>query len=212
MNRISIANDLILKAQGNGAAIVDRRQDRIFDEYLAAAARTGDRRALGALARRWEKRLVRHAFRLSGNIEDARDIAQEAWVDIARGVRRLDDCAAFPAFAFRIVTRRAADFVRRARKARRAVAAFAAEPKRGFDANDGMEASASSPSLIAAMAALPADQRAAIALFYLEDLSVAEIAAALGVPAGTVKTRLKAAREKLREALGVTTETENEQA
>jgi RNA polymerase sigma-70 factor (ECF subfamily) len=63
----------------------------------------------------------------------------------------------------------------------------------------------------AALATLPAEQRAAIALFYLEDLSVAEIAAALGVPAGTVKTRLMAARDKLRVALGATMETENEQ-
>jgi RNA polymerase sigma-70 factor (ECF subfamily) len=62
------------------------------------------------------------------------------------------------------------------------------------------------------MGALPAEQRAAIALFYLEDLSVAEIAAALGVPAGTVKTRLMAARDRLRSALGVTKETEHEQA
>ncbi|MEK7266792.1 MAG: sigma-70 family RNA polymerase sigma factor [Pseudomonadota bacterium] len=191
---------------------MDRQEDRILDEYLAAAARTGDRRALGALAQRWEKRLVRHAYRLSGNVEDARDIAQEAWVDIARGVRRLDDCAAFPAFAFQIVTRRAADFVRRAKRAKRGVAAFAAEPTPAFDGNAGVEARASSPALAAAMARLPAEQRAAIALFYLEDLSVAEIAAALGVPAGTVKTRLKAAREKLKAALGVLLEAEDEQA
>ncbi len=48
---------------------------------------------------------------------------------------------------------------------------------------------------------LPAEQRAAVALFHLEGLSVAEIAAALGVPAGTVKTRLLHARQKLRAAL-----------
>lgn len=211
MNRILTANDLIINARKNGAAIMERRQERILDEYLAAAARTGDRRALGALAGRWEKRLVRHAFRLSGDIEDARDIAQEAWVDIARGVRRLDDCAAFPAFAFQIVTRRAADFVRRAKRARRGVAAFAAEPRPAFDGAERIEAGAASPGLVAAMAALPAEQRAAIALFYQEDMSVAEIAAALGVPAGTVKTRLMAARDKLRLALGVTMEKQNEQ-
>ncbi|OFW98866.1 MAG: hypothetical protein A3E78_13640 [Alphaproteobacteria bacterium RIFCSPHIGHO2_12_FULL_63_12] len=191
---------------------MDRRQGRIFDEYLAAAARAGDPRALAALARRWEQRLLRHAYRLTGNIEDARDVAQDAWIDIARGVRRLDDSAAFPAFAFRIVTRRAADFVRRARRARRGAAAFAAEPRPAFDGAEGIETGAASPGLVAAMAALPAEQRAAIALFYQEDMSVAEIAAALGVPAGTVKTRLMAAREKLKAALGVMKESENEQA
>ena len=52
-----------------------------------------------------------------------------------------------------------------------------------------------------ALAALPPDQRAAIALFHLEDLSIAETAIALNVPAGTVKTRLMHARRKLRAAL-----------
>lgn len=191
---------------------MDRREDRILDEFLAASARAGDRPAFAALALRWEKRLVRHAWRLVGDIEDARDIAQDAWIDIARGLRRLDDCAAFPAFAFRIVTRRAADLMRRKTRARRGAAAFAAEPRAAALDNEEMEAAASSPALRAAMAALPAEQRAAIALFYLEDLSVAEIAAALGVPAGTVKTRLMAARDKLKTALGVTKEKEIEQA
>ncbi len=191
---------------------MDRREDRILDEFLAASARAGDRAALGELAKRWERRLVRHAWRLSGNAEDARDIAQDAWIDIARGLRRLDDCAAFPAFAFRIVTRRAADWARRSKRRRLGAAHFASEPRENATNGDGMDAGASSPALRAAMAALSADQRAAIALFYLEDLSVAEIAAALCVPAGTVKTRLMAARDKLRIALGVTMEKEHEQA
>ena len=58
-----------------------RREDRVLDEYLAAAARTGDRAALGELARRWEMRLLRHAWRLIGDADEARDVAQDAWVD-----------------------------------------------------------------------------------------------------------------------------------
>ena len=52
-----------------------------------------------------------------------------------------------------------------------------------------------------ALAGLPPEQRAAVALFHLEDLSVAETAVALNVPAGTVKTRLMHARRKLRTVL-----------
>ncbi len=52
-----------------------------------------------------------------------------------------------------------------------------------------------------AIKTLPPEQQAAIALFYLEDMSVAEVAVALDVPAGTVKTRLMHARRKLRDAL-----------
>lgn len=100
------------------------------------------------------------------------------------------------------MTRRAADAVRRARRSRAGDAAFAAEAAEAVSNSDEMEARAAAPSVARALAALPAGQRATVALFYLEDLSVAEVAAALGVPAGTVKTRLMAAREKLRLALG----------
>ncbi|MBY0423524.1 MAG: sigma-70 family RNA polymerase sigma factor, partial [Parvularculaceae bacterium] len=186
-------------------------QDRILDQYLVAAARAGDRTAFEALARRWEKPLVGHAWRLVGDAELARDVAQSAWLDIAAALPRLDDCAAFPAFAFRITTRRAADAIRRARRRRGGEAAFAVEPRAEYSSADSVEAAPDATAVAAAMNRLPRDQRAAIALFYLEDLSVAEIAAALDVPAGTVKTRLMAAREKLRSALGVRQEKQHEQ-
>lgn len=185
--------------------------DRILDAYLAAAARAGDRSAFEALARRWEPRLLRHAWRLLGDGELARDVAQSAWADIAAGLSRLDDSAAFAAFALRITTRRAADAIRRARRRRRGEAAFADEPRLPFSNEGEMESAADLHVVSRALAALPRDQQAAVALFYLEDMSVAEISLALDVPAGTVKTRLMAAREKLKAALGVEKETVREQ-
>lgn len=188
-----------------------KTEKRLAEEYLAAAARDGDRAALAELCRRFERRLLAHAWRLVGDADAARDVAQDALADIAAGLRRLDDAAAFPAFAFRIVTRRAADFVRRRRRERAGLAAFAAEKRFDGAAPDGAPAP-EGPAIARAMATLSADQRAAIALFYLEDMSVAEIAAALDVPAGTVKSRLMAAREKLKLALGAEQESPHEQA
>jgi RNA polymerase sigma-70 factor (ECF subfamily) len=187
----------------------DRHEERLLDEYLVAAARAGDRGALAALCRRWERRLIAHAWRLVGEAETARDVAQEALCDIAAGVSRLDDAAAFRSWAYRIVTRRAADFVRKRRRERAGLAAFAAEQD---DVAHPAESSAEGPAIARAVAGLPDEQRAAIALFYLEDMTVAEIAAALDVPAGTVKTRLMAAREKLKLALGAEKENAHEQA
>lgn len=185
---------------------------RALDEYLVLSARAGDRRAADRLARRWLPKLLRHARRLLGEAEAARDVAQEAWLDIVQGLARLDDPAAFPAWAFRIVTRRAADWIRHARRRRRLDAAAAAEPREtSAPARDESPDHASLRAALArAMAALPPEQRAAVALFYLEELSVGEIAAALSIPPGTVKTRLMHARRKLRDALeareqGVTT-------
>jgi RNA polymerase sigma-70 factor (ECF subfamily) len=182
-----------------------REAERILDEYLAASARAGDRGALERLAMRWEKKLVRHAFRLTGDIEAARDAAQDGWADIVRGLPGLVDAALFPSWAFRIVTRRSADAIRRNQRRRRTEAALAREPGAAERSAAAVEALTDAAAVRRTLAELPADQRAAIALFYLEDLSVAEIAVALAVPPGTIKTRLMHARRRLRAALETTT-------
>jgi RNA polymerase sigma-70 factor (ECF subfamily) len=184
-----------------GGVSVGRSRARILDEYLASAARAGDRAAFGQLAERWHPKLLAHAWRLTGDVELSRDIAQDGWADISKGLSRLNDSAAFPAWAFRIVTRRAADAIRKKQRQRKIDEAYTNENTgRVIDASE-LEMNAERHALQSAMAQLPPDQRAAIALFYAQDLSVAEVAAALEVPAGTVKTRLMHARRKLRATL-----------
>lgn len=180
---------------------MSRQAERILDEYLASAARAGGKAAFAQLARRWQPKLLSHAYRLIGERDAAQDLAQDAWADIAQGLHRLEDARLFPAWAYRIVSRRAADLIRRRQRDRRLGSAYAAEPKNDTQGAAQMESTADGAPLRAAMTGLPAEQRAAVALFYLEDFSVAEIAAALNVPAGTVKTRLMHARRKLRAAL-----------
>ncbi len=180
---------------------MSRQAARIFDEYLASAARAGDRAAFAELAGRWQPKLLAHAFRLTGEREIARDIVQDAWADIVKGLSRLDDSRVFPAWAYRIVTRRAADMIRKRQRGRRLDQAFAEEPRDESAAAAKVETGADGEPLRAAMNKLPTEQRAAVALFYIEDFSVAEVAAALNIPAGTVKTRLMHARRKLRAAL-----------
>ncbi|MGH6786337.1 MAG: RNA polymerase sigma factor [Novosphingobium sp.] len=172
--------------------------ERLFDEYLVAAARAGDRPAFEQLARRWQGRLVAHAWRLTGDREMARDAAQAGWGEIARGLGRLRDERAFPAWAYRIVSRACAGEIGAAVKRRRIAAELQA-------AEQPTAAEPVEPSghgrLQAAIRGLPAGERAAIALHHFEELSVAEVAVALAVPAGTVKTRLMNARRKLRAIL-----------
>jgi len=176
--------------------------ERALDAWLAAAARTGDARAFALLVRRWNGKLVAHAWRLLGDREAACDAAQEAWAEIVRGLPRLLDTAAFPAWAYRIVSRRCAKAIGTAVQRRRtedalAAAGALAEPVDNIAA----DAASDGARLRAAIADLPPGQRAAIALFHLEEMSVAEVAVALELPAGTVKTRLMHARRKLRAAL-----------
>lgn len=182
---------------------MQRDSERVYDEYLVVAAQGGDRAAWERLVARWQPRLLRHAWRLTGHADRAADLVQDAWVDIWKGLRRLEDVVAFPAWAFRIVTRRchrAFGETDRERAGMRELAEVSAES----DDAEGAEAIARDIDLArvrAAMAALPPAQRAALSLFHLEALSVAEIAIALDVPPGTVKTRLMHARRKLRVVL-----------
>lgn len=175
-----------------------RAKERALDDYLVASARVGDAKALGLLARRWNGRLVAHAWRLVGNQDDAREAVQEAWTDITRGLSGLHDARAFPAWAYRIVSRRCARQIGQAQARRRLTQTIAAQPE--LPALEA-EAATDLDRLRAAVRELPAAQRATVALFHLEEMSVAEVAVALGVPAGTVKTRLMHARTKLRAVL-----------
>lgn len=172
-------------------------KNRLLDGYLVVAAQAGDRTAADLLARRYHRRLIAHAWRLTGDMELARDVVQSSWLDIARGLPRLRDEAAFPAWAYQIVSRRCARNIRGLRNDRALAGALADAPHE--DPTEQSEIA--TPRLRAAIRALPAAQRSALALFYFEDFSVAEIAVALAVPAGTVKTRLMHARRALRAVL-----------
>lgn len=178
-----------------------RDSQRIFDEYLVAAAVAGDAPALERLVARWQPRLHRHAWRLLGDAERARDAVQEAWMEILRGLARLEDVAAFPAWAHRIVTRRCQRaFGRLQREPLEPLAEDeAADPVAPEHA--GAEFATDLAIVQRAIARLPAPQRAALGLFYLEGMGIAEIAVALDVPPGTVKTRLMHARHKVRAQL-----------
>ena len=147
------------------------------------------------LVERFDPKLRAHAWRLLGDADLAGDVVQQGWVEIVRGLARLQDEAAFAAWAYRIVSRRCARAIRAAQQRRRLSAALTAEPE--SIAGEGTDFSA----LRAAVRALPPEQRAAVALYHFEELSVAETAVALDVPAGTVKTRLMHARRKLRALL-----------
>lgn len=173
--------------------------DYALDAFLAAAARSGDRDGMRRLAERWHPLLTAHAWRLTGEAELAEEAVQEAWVEVLRGLPGLRDDHAFAAWAYRITTRRCVRLIRRRQGERALTRAVAAEP-REMSAEDHHD-DGDGDRIKRAMADLPPDQRAAVWLFHLQGLSVAETAIALDVPAGTVKTRLMHARRKLRDSL-----------
>lgn len=177
---------------------------QVLTELLVLSAQGGDEAAFRELHSLWSADLRRLALVRVERPEAAQEVASDAWLAIVRGLGRLDDPACFPRWAFRIIERRSADWVRAQQTARRRESAAAAEA-------DALAPSAPPPpaaepadeilALRAAIAALPADARELLHLFYDLGRSVAEIAAILAVPAGTVKSRLFHVRETLKQQL-----------
>jgi RNA polymerase sigma factor (sigma-70 family) len=175
-----------------------RGSSEILDEMLVLAAQAGSASAFAQLFERCTPGLVRHAARLLHDEDRARDIAQDCWVAIARGLRRLEDPARFRAWAYGIATRKCVDEIRRLVRGRR----FAAELTRTVEAPaNGAATAERGLDLAAAIRRLPLDQRLVVSLHYGEGVAIDEIAAAHALPVGTVKSRLFAARNALKSFL-----------
>ena len=171
---------------------------QVLTELLVLRAQAGRGDAIGLLVRVWQERLLRHARRLTGRDDAAGDVLQEAWIDIARGLGRLDDPSRFGSWAYKIVTRRCALWVRRQQR-RRVVerdVAVAREPT-----PDVQAATDTTDAVRVALGRLPADQQAILELRYVEEYGIKQIAEVLGIAEGTVKSRLFHAREHLRDII-----------
>lgn len=174
-----------------------RSSSAVLDEYLVLESRLGDARAFSRLVRRWQPRLLRHAYGFTRDREAARDVTQESWMAIIRGLASLRDPARFRAWAFRIVANKSRDWVRREQARRRAREGLEPAPARSQPGPARMAIR----RVRAGLARLEPGQRVILTRFYLEEMSVREIADALGIPRGTVKSRLFYARNAFRAAL-----------
>jgi RNA polymerase sigma factor (sigma-70 family) len=178
------------------------QHERITDELLVLRCQEGDAAAFDQLILRWQERLWRHAWRLTGAEDAAWDALQETWTVVSRDIRRLTDAAAFPAWVYRINSNKCRDWVRRQSRRRRAEQAYSDQVRETREQAADQQAQAA--SLQEALAQLPGADRAILALYYHEQFAVNEIADILHIPAGTVKSRLYYARSRLRQFLEVT--------
>src|SRR3954454_17667332 len=174
------------------------RRDRP-DADLVAAARGGDRRAFAVLVERHYGVLLATCRRASADGELAADAAQEAVVTALVGLERLRDPERFGAWLIGI----GLNLCRRAlqERARWARSETADTPAPGPGPQEPAEAAQIAERVRAAIAALPAGQRAAVALFHLRGLSQRQVAGRRGTRPGAGKTRLHKARGALRQEL-----------
>ena len=176
------------------------------DAVLVARARGGDADAFGVLVQRYMRRAHAHALGLVGSREDALDLSQEAFARAFRARHTLDPERPFYAWLYAILRRLCFNFRRDARLRRRRLeegaswlADAAAAP--GLDPAAALEQAEARRRVAAAVDRLPEREREVLVLKEFEDLKYREIAELVGIPVGTVMSRLYSARRRLTDAL-----------
>ena len=178
--------------------VTDRAADDValIEQYLA-----GDVGAFDSLMRAHEDRVFSICLRMLRDREAALDAVQETFITVFRKADRFAGRSAFSTWLYRVAVNTCYDVARRTRRKN-----TDALPE-GFDpsdpaAADGYESADIRPEIEAALAALPAEFRAAVVLADLEGLALETVAEAIGVPIGTVKSRVFRGRRLLAESLG----------
>ena len=170
------------------------------DRELVERVKAGDAGAYDALVRRHLARATGIARRLLGNIEDAEDLVQEAFMRALDRLASFDTGRAFAPWFYRLL-------INAGLNARKARALRAAEPERGDEPSRGAspleltERKEIRERFAAALAALPPRQRLVVSMCEVDGLSTTEIAESLGISPETVRWHHHQARQTLRAAL-----------
>jgi len=174
--------------------------DTTGDAALVEAARAGDTAAFERLMRSHLDAVYGHALRFFGDRATAEDAAQEVWVKVYRSLPEFDGRAAFSTWLYRITRNVCLDMFRRGKRQ--------ASPVDPLDlpespSGEFADASATAADLERAVAALQPEDRDAFNAVALFGLSYADAGSVLGVPAGTVKSRVFRARRTIIARLGL---------
>lgn len=181
------SSDLIMIRQAIQTGVAyDPKQE---EAALVYKTREGEDAAFRALISRHRMRLVRTASNILRDPVEAEDVAQESFLKAHRELHRLRDDRAFGSFIYRICVRLCVDRLRVKR----------AEPSTLEPADDSASGVVENRLLVEKLLnRLPPDLRATLVLREMEQLSYEEVANIMGVPVGTVRSRLHTAREKFR--------------
>ena len=182
-----------------------------LDPDLLRRAQARDEAAFGVIMRSHYESTFRLVCAITHNEADARDICQDVWLTVWQQLGTFRGDARFTTWLHAIATRRALDHLRKRRRwfdrflpfdTGDKSTASAPEPITTDDASQQLEVSENVARVRTALAALPPKHRAVLALRELEGQSYEEIAESVGIPVGTVMSRLHQARRLLAEKLG----------
>ncbi len=169
------------------------QQREATDEWLMQRLAAGDESALERLMERWSKPLLAVISRRTD--ADAEDIYQETWLNVVRARAAYDASRSFRSWLFRIALNAGRDSYRRRQARPKTVGLEAAATRTANGGDEDAELARD------ALGALPQPDREIIELRYYQGFRESEVAEALGIPVGTVKSRTHAAVAKLKEKI-----------
>jgi RNA polymerase sigma-70 factor (ECF subfamily) len=177
--------------------------ERIYERFLVLRCQTGDEAAFAELVERYHPRLRYYLGKMLGDAHRAEDALQEVWFDVFRGIPRLADPNAFPAWLYRIARGRAARELRKQQPPCQLLdeAETAGAEENDFSAEDAER-------IHVALNELAPAYREVLMLRFLEEMSYDAIAGVTGCALGTVRSRIHYAKRALRRALERTTNRE----
>ena len=185
------------------------------DRDVVRDVRRGDRHAFGNLVERYQHRLFSLVLMMVRQPAGAEEVAQDAFVRAYTHLDQYDEARPFYPWLAAIAVRLAQNWLRhRGRTVRREGAALEAaqEPAGAAAALSALIADERDRALWQAVAALSSGERTALILYYRDEMPVRDIARALGVTTGTVKTLLFRGRRHLRARIGAATISQPEQS
>lgn len=179
------------------------------EALLVRRAAAGEEDAFEQLVVRYQKNIYNLTLRMSGNPEDAYDLAQEAFLRAWRSLSSFQFEASFSTWLYRLATNLCIDFLRRQRRGKTIPLQFEEDDEAQElplpDPKPGPEEQAilteDRQAMTDALSALEPAYRMALTMRVIDGLSYQEIAAVLEVREGTVKSRIARAREKMRQML-----------
>ncbi len=174
----------------------------LSDERLLALFVSGEDEALGELARRYEGLLLGLCTGMLGDRALAMEAVQETWLRVIRHSRTYDGRASVKTWVYQIAMNRCRDLGRARSSSKNRERVHHDRLQGARKAHVIPTASSIDPKLEAAVGALEEHQRETVILCYHRGLTHRQAAEVLGVPMGTIKSRLNKALEKLRESLG----------
>ena len=178
------------------------------EKTLIKRAGQGDERAFEELVRSYEKTVYNLTLRMTGNRDDAFDLTQTTFLKAWHAISLFQFDSKFSTWLCRIASNACIDFLRKEKRRNTVSLTVPDEADRLYEIAvaderlnpaEMIEAAAQKAQVMEALNALPADYRVALSLRAIEDMSYEEIAAALDVKTGTVKSRISRAREMLRQ-------------